>query len=145
MITGQNRHERGFWLHKNPDMTWHKNLTKLFMQRYVLIIDDEVDECLLISQYLRRKGFRVDCAHTLESGIEKIRLTNPDSLLLDNNLPDGLGWKYASLLKSLFPDLQITLITAGDRANEPGDRLAQFQRLTKPMRLDQLEAYVKAA
>jgi DNA-binding response OmpR family regulator len=113
------------------------------MQPHVLIIDDEEDECLLISAYLRRKGYRVDYAHTLTSGIEKLREIRPASVLLDNNLPDGLGWKYAGLIRGLIPDIKITLITAGDA--EVPEEITEFKRVTKPMRLEELEFYLRAA
>ncbi len=113
------------------------------MQRSVLIIDDEVDQCLLIRVYLQKKGFRVDCAHTLADGIEKLRLNATDYLLLDNHLPDGFGWKYATLIKSLFPGVQITLLTGGDAENLRVG--ADFQQLIKPWHFNQLEACLRAA
>lgn len=109
------------------------------MQRSIMIIDDEVDECLLLANHLRKKGFRVDFAHTLTEGIDIMRLGIPDHLLLDNHLPDGPGWKYASLIRGLFPQLSITLITGGvpDDNKHPEDK---FTRLTKPLSFSDLDA-----
>ncbi len=113
------------------------------MQRSIMIIDDEVDECQLLATHLRRKGFRVDFAHTLSEGIDILRLGIPDHLLLDNNLPDGPGWKYAGLIRGLFPQLAITLITGGDTETQrhPEDK---FRRLIKPLSLKDIDEAVGA-
>lgn len=104
-----------------------------------MIIDDEVDQCLLLASHLRKKGYQVDFAHTLSEGIDILRLGIPDHLLLDNHLPDGPGWKYAGLIRGLFPQLSITLITGGDPEEErhPEDK---FRRLTKPLSLKELDS-----
>ncbi len=106
------------------------------MQRSIMIIDDEVDECILLANHLRKKGFQVDFAHTLSEGIDILRL--PDHLLLDNHLPDGPGWQYASLIRGLFPQLAITLITSGETEEKqrPEDK---FRRLTKPLSFADLD------
>ena len=107
------------------------------MQRSIMIIDDEVDECILLANHLRKKGFQVDFAHTLTEGIDILRLGIPDHLLLDNHLPDGPGWKYASLIRGLFPQLNITLITGGETEDQrPEDK---FRRLTKPLSFSDLD------
>src|ERR1700754_398328 len=109
------------------------------MQRSIMIIDDGVDECLLLANHLRKKGFQVDFAHTLTEGFDILRLGIPDHLLLDNHLPDGPGWKYASLIRGLFPQLSITLITGGETegTRSPEDK---FRRLTKPLSFKDLNA-----
>jgi DNA-binding NtrC family response regulator len=61
-------------------------------KKTVLIIDDEVDLCLLMKAYFLRKNYRVYLAHTLAEGEKMIDETFPDILFIDNNLPDGAGW-----------------------------------------------------
>ena len=109
------------------------------MQRSIMIIDDEVDQCLLLANYLRKKGFQVDFAHTLTEGINILRQGIPDHLLLDNHLPDGPGWKYARLIRGLFPQLAITLITGGE-TYDPHNPHDKFRRLTKPISFGDLDA-----
>ncbi|MDB5211177.1 MAG: response regulator [Sediminibacterium sp.] len=112
------------------------------MQRSIMIIDDEVDECMLLANYLRKKGFQVDFAHTLTEGIDILRLGIPDYLLLDNHLPDGPGWKYAGLIRGLFPQLAITLITGGETEGTP-NKEDTFMRLTKPLSFKDLDVLLK--
>ncbi|MES2332533.1 MAG: response regulator [Bacteroidota bacterium] len=114
------------------------------MQRSIMIIDDEVDECLLLANHLRKKGFQVDFAHSLNEGIDILRLGIPDHLLLDNHLPDGPGWMYASLIRGLFPQLSITLIT-GDETEETPKKEDTFRRLIKPLSFGDLDRLLGTA
>ena len=61
-------------------------------KKKVLIIDDEVDLCLLMRAFFIRKNYEVHIAHTLHDGMNRLYQINPDFLLIDYNLPDGLGW-----------------------------------------------------
>ena len=65
-------------------------------KKKVLIIDDEVDLCLLLKTYLNRRNYEVYYSHTLKEGINQFKQVIPDILFLDNNLPDGIGWEEAA-------------------------------------------------
>ena len=80
--------------------------------RTVLVIDDEIDFYLLIKDYLGQRDYEVHAAHTLTEGLKMLKEKNFDVLLLDNNLPDGYGWKQAPDIQKRFPKLRITLISA---------------------------------
>ena len=82
------------------------------MQHRILIIDDEVDFCLPIRKYLNGKGYMVYMAHTLADGMKKLTSLKPDILILDNKLPDGLGWTEVENIHVQFPGMHITLISA---------------------------------
>jgi DNA-binding response OmpR family regulator len=56
-----------------------------------LIIDDEIDICLLLRNFLNRKNKKAEYSTTLEDGINKFREHQPELVILDNNLPDGKG------------------------------------------------------
>ena len=81
------------------------------MQQTVLIIDDEVDLCLMVRKYLNHKGYMVYMAHTLADGLKKLSTLKPDILILDNKLPDGSGWNEVENINNDFPDMRITLIS----------------------------------
>ncbi len=84
----------------------------------VLIIDDEIDLCMLIESYLSKKNYEVYTAHSLREGFMKLESFTPDILLLDNNLPDGMGWKEAENIHKKFPSMNITLISAYQTSKE---------------------------
>ncbi|NCI49379.1 response regulator [Sediminibacterium roseum] len=110
------------------------------MPRSVLIIDDEVDLCTVISSYLRRKDYTVDCAHSLADGLKKLDDVHPDVVLLDNNLPDGYGWVEAEKIHQKYPSMRITLFSAADAL--PHSVAPVFTKLQKPISLSSIENYL---
>lgn len=111
------------------------------MKGKVLIIDDEVDLCLMLTQFLKRKDYDVQFAHTLAEGMLLLNETKPQSLLLDNNLPDGLGWTFAAEIHKTYPLMHITLISAN--AIFPLSYTnSQFKRAEKPISLLDIEKYL---
>jgi two-component system OmpR family response regulator len=113
------------------------------MPRNVLIIDDEVDLCLLVKSHLRKQGYLISMAHTLENGILQLQLAKYDILLLDNNLPDGTGWSKAEYINHNFPGMNIILISAVSTGHEFYQTLPfPFRVMEKPIQLADLEKYM---
>src|SRR5438128_12668716 len=87
-------------------------------KKKVLIIDDEVDFCLLMQFYLSKKNCDVSISHTLRDGLGLVQDNTPDIVFLDNNLPDGLGWPAAKNILEAVPGVNLFLISA----NKPGNK-----------------------
>lgn len=84
----------------------------MIMRKKVLIIDDEVDLCMLMKAYFLRKNYEVYIAHTLADGMNRLMETAPDYLFIDYNLPDGLGWDKLPEMYRKFPNTHFHLISA---------------------------------
>ena len=110
-------------------------------KKKILIIDDEVDFCLLLKAFYSRRGFEVSLSHTLKDGLQCIRTLEPDIVFLDNNLPDGLGWNVASYIQSNYPAVKLTLISAYKSELPELQQPAKVQVLEKPLNLEALELY----
>ncbi|MBD0331569.1 MAG: response regulator [Chitinophagaceae bacterium] len=82
------------------------------MRKKVLIIDDEVDLCLLMKAYFLRKNYEVYIAHTLADGLSRLNEIHPDFLFIDYNLPDGLGWDKLPEMFKRHPNIHFHLISA---------------------------------
>lgn len=109
----------------------------------VLIVDDEIDLCSMVKLFLTKKNYEVHTAHTLSDGFDKINSIIPDSLLLDNNLPDGLGWNFAENIHETYPKMHITLIGAYHASNEFKAKLGNsINILEKPISLKDIEHYL---
>ena len=78
----------------------------------VLIIDDEVDFCMLMQSYFSKKNYEVFLTYTLERGLQMLDDKKPDILFLDNNLPDGRGWEFVNEIVEKNPQIKIILISA---------------------------------
>lgn len=109
----------------------------------VLIVDDEIDLCQMIKLFLSKKNYEVHTAHTLSDGFKKMNAIFPDALLLDNNLPDGMGWQVAETIREKFPKMHITLISAYQAAKEFRAKLGNtINVLEKPISLKDIEKYL---
>jgi len=84
----------------------------------VLIIDDELDSCYLLSGMLKQKKFRTSYVNTLTDAEEALRNDQPAVLFLDNHLPDGVGLNFIRHIKHNYPVIKIIMITAHDSAAE---------------------------
>ncbi|HVE60414.1 MAG TPA: response regulator [Chitinophagaceae bacterium] len=82
------------------------------MRKKVLIIDDEVDLCVLMKKYLQDKNYEVHIAHTLSDGLNRLDDFTPDYIFIDYNLPDGLGWDKLPDMYKKYPKVHYHLISA---------------------------------
>ena len=41
------------------------------MKKRILVIDDDIDMCALLSRFLTKNGYEIETAHTGNKGIEK--------------------------------------------------------------------------
>lgn len=110
-------------------------------KKKALIIDDEVDFCLLLRGYLKEKRFDVTVSHTLKSGLAIFRELKPDVVFLDNNLPDGLGWEQLSQLYNEQPEVKYYLISAFHPILPAVPKTMKLNMLEKPISFRQLEQF----
>jgi two-component system, OmpR family, response regulator VicR len=68
--------------------------------KHILCIDDEPDLIELFQIILRRKGYVVSGANGGEEGLNKIRETRPDLVLLDLMMSDLGGWEVYQQMKA---------------------------------------------
>lgn len=77
-----------------------------------LIIDDDIDTCILLSRILVENSIKSLSVNSLHDAKDLFERVNPALIFLDNNLPDGYGLNFLSLIKEKFPKAQIVMITA---------------------------------
>lgn len=57
----------------------------------ILVIDDDKDICLVLSNFLTKNSYSVSTAYNGEDGLRSLRSTNFDLILCDYRLPDVTG------------------------------------------------------
>ena len=73
-----------------------------------------------------------------------VRNKNPDIVILDNNLPDGLGWPAAKNILETVPDVQLFLISANKPNNKPEDiDNSKMHVVEKPISISQIDNFLK--
>lgn len=93
----------------------------------VLIIDDEIEVCLLLQNYLLRKNKKAEFATNIRDGIEKFKLLKPDLLILDHNLSKEYGTENIPVFKSINSSSVVVIISAlSNIKNEALQRGADF-------------------
>lgn len=112
-------------------------------KKKVLIIDDEVDFCLLMQFYLTKKNCDVSISHTLRDGLGQVKSNEPDIVILDNNLPDGLGWPAAKNILDTVPDVHLFLISANNPTNRPEITDSHCHVVEKPISISQIDNFLK--
>lgn len=101
----------------------------------ILIIDDDVDICLLLQKFLERKGFKVDVAFTAQDGLGIVKRKNIDLVLTDFRLPDMDGSEVVRSIKALKHQLPIIVITGYSDVKQAVKviQLGAFEYVTKPI------------
>jgi DNA-binding response OmpR family regulator len=83
----------------------------------ILMIDDDVKLCRLVGDYLAPFGFDVKAVHTGTEGLEKVRETDFNAVILDLMLP---GMDGISVLRHIrtFSSVPVLMLTAlGDESD----------------------------
>jgi len=78
----------------------------------ILIIDDDEMFCSLLLSAIQREGYDVQCAYTLQNGLDKVRTDAFDVVFLDVNLPDGNGLDRLADIREA-PSLPEVIILTG--------------------------------
>lgn len=104
----------------------------------ILIIDDEIDYCMIMKGYFHSKGYEVHLAFTLKQGLKTLEEMRPDILFLDNNLPDGQGWECVNEIVERMPSLRIYLISAYRQKSDFMNPAPNVTVWEKPISINQL-------
>ncbi len=101
----------------------------------ILLIDDDIDMCRLLSHFLQRKGFETDIAHTGAKGIARFKETGFDVVLCDFRLGDMDGRKVLQEIKAINPNVVVIIITGYSDVKMAVEvmRHGAFDYITKPL------------
>jgi DNA-binding response OmpR family regulator len=80
----------------------------------IVIVEDDPTLVILVSQYLRDKGYEVYSARTGPEGLQLVQVIKPDLLLLDLMLPGLSGYEIGQRLRAIpaFEHLPILVMSA---------------------------------
>jgi two-component system response regulator CpxR len=112
----------------------------------LLLIDDDIELCELLSSWLSQEGFQVSACHDGASARQALTLQQPDAVVLDVMLPDGSGLELLKQLRSEHADLPVLMLSA---RGEPLDRILGLELgaddyLAKPCDPRELTARLRA-
>jgi DNA-binding response OmpR family regulator len=109
----------------------------------ILVVDDEIEICLLVTRYLKKMGFDASYALSITEALTKISMTAFDLLFVDLNLADGSGYDLINTLRESNVPSKIIIISAYDgerqKALQKGAALFMAKPFTKKSISDSLE------
>ena len=111
----------------------------------ILVIDDDVELCSLVTEYLRPEGFQVDCIHDGKSGLSRALSGDHLMVVLDVMLPGMNGFDVLRRIRDTSK-IPVLLLTA---RGEDVDRIVGLEigaddYLPKPFNPRELVARIRA-
>ena len=112
----------------------------------ILIIEDEGDISLILNLMLKKDNTEIDHVNTIAKAGAFLKEHQPDILIMDNQLPDGLGMDYIKTIKADYPTLKIIMITGNTDITDKETALQNGADvfLAKPFTKEQIQAAIES-
>jgi DNA-binding response OmpR family regulator len=112
----------------------------------ILIIEDEIELLIAISNYLIKENFICELAENFGKADEKLSIYEYDVILLDITLPDGNGLELLRTIKKHQIRAGVIIISARNSLDDKisGLDLGADDYMTKPFQLSELNSRIKA-
>jgi signal transduction histidine kinase/response regulator RpfG family c-di-GMP phosphodiesterase len=112
----------------------------------VLLVEDHEDTNRSLTQLLRRRGYQVQPAHSVQAALEAAAQQPFDVLVSDIGLPDGSGIELMEKLRNNYPIFGIALTGFGMEDDLRKSQAVGFNHhLVKPIDLNRLDALIQQA
>lgn len=115
-----------------------------FMNRHILIVDDDESVLKTLSRYLRKKGYRITTASGGKDALEKIAKEPPHLVLLDALMPEMDGIETLEQIRLRFPDVDVVMISAlkEEVVAQEAIKMGAYEWLPKPFSMEHLETTI---
>jgi len=94
----------------------------------LLVVDDEPRTAELTAELLRRAGYVVDVAGSGTEALESVRMSSPDLMLLDYEMPDMEAPEVLDLLRAGANRLDFPVIILTGARHAAGDQVMGIER-----------------
>jgi two-component system response regulator CpxR len=116
-----------------------------FSMERILVIDDYVELCELIKEYLTPEGFQLESAHDGELGLTMVFEGKYDLIVLDVMLPVGNGFEVLRHIRAQVNTPVVMLTARGDDVDRIiGLEMGADDYLPKPFNPRELLARIRA-
>ncbi len=112
----------------------------------ILIIEDEIELLIAVSNYLTKENYICELAENFSKALQKVSIYEYDIILLDITLPDGNGLELLKTIRKHNTKAGVIILSA---KNSLDDKITGLDRgaddyLTKPFQLSELNSRIKA-
>ena len=111
-----------------------------------LLVEDDLDTCEALSRILRRKGYDIDCAHSVDQAMEKLK-AEPACMVLDLMLPGGSGLQLLRHVRERGLPVRVAVATGTGDTDLRADAilLKPDAFFTKPIDATELVSWLASA
>lgn len=108
----------------------------------LLIVDDDIVFCEVLTKAMKKRGFDVTCAHTIEDAQNFAEQSTPEYAIVDLKLSSESGLVLVEKLRALDPGTRIVMLTgyASIATAVEAIKLGATHYLAKPVDADQIMA-----
>jgi DNA-binding response OmpR family regulator len=111
----------------------------------ILLIDDDIELCEMLTEYLARYELRVVAVHRGDTGLETARSRNWPMILLDVMLPGIDGFEVLKQIRTFSSDSVLLLTARGEDVDRiVGLEMGADDYLAKPFNARELLARIRA-
>jgi two-component system response regulator HydG len=102
---------------------------------HLLVVDDDIDTCHLLTKFLVKKGFKVDSAFNGKNALELLKQHTFDVMLCDYRLGDMDGPEVMQRAHMIQPNLKVIIITGYSDVKLAVQiiKAGSFDYITKPL------------
>ena len=113
----------------------------------LLIIDDDLDMCLLLERFFTRHQFEVKLTHSGKKGLEELERNRPDAILCDFRLGDTDGKELLIQIKQITPEVPVIIITGYSEIKMAVEVMKHgaYDYVTKPLFPEEILITIKSA
>ena len=106
----------------------------------LLIVDDDITFCDVLAKAMTKRGFNVNCAHTIDNALENVEAITPEFAIIDLKLNNESGLTLVEKLKALDPGTRIVMLTgyASIATAVEAIKLGATHYLAKPVDADEI-------
>lgn len=107
---------------------------------HILVVDDDIDMCMLLTRFLSKKGFKVESVRTGKDALLHLEMHKPHLILCDYRLEDMNGNELLIALKEKSPEVQVIIITGYSDVKDAVEvmKLGAYDYVTKPLYPDEI-------
>ena len=110
----------------------------------ILVVDDEIEACNALKEFLDVKGYEVYTAQDGKIALDRVRELRPQLVLLDMIMPGMHGIEVLQEIKKIDPKIGVIMVTVvTDEAQaKKAIQLGAYDYITKPVDLNYLDTVV---
>ena len=106
----------------------------------LLLVDDDLTFCDVLAKAMTKRGFDVNCAHTVEHALKCTDTCVPEYAIIDLRLPGTSGLVLVEKLRAMDPGTRIVMLTgyASITTAVEAIKLGAIHYLAKPVDADEI-------